>query len=157
MSLRRAEPSDAPALSEIAKAAKAHWGYPPAWLEAWEDELTLSPSYVSANAVFAAEDSGRLLGLVSLERQSEYSEIAHLWVRPDCMGHGVGAALVAQALREAATRPGHAIRVISDPNAATFYERLGARRIGAQPAPMPGAPDRLLPILEFPAPGQTIA
>lgn len=37
----------------------------------------------------------------------------------------------------------------SDPFAEPFYLKLGARRIGAVPAPMPGAPGRVLPVLEF--------
>lgn len=39
--------------------------------------------------------------------------------------------------------------MLSDPFAEAFYLRLGARRVGSVPAPMPGAPERLLPELEF--------
>ncbi len=39
--------------------------------------------------------------------------------------------------------------VASDPGAETFYTRLGARRVGTDPAPMPGAPDRILPVLQW--------
>ena len=41
------------------------------------------------------------------------------------------------------------IAVVSDPNAEEFYVKLGARRVGKVNAPMPGAPERTLPLLEF--------
>jgi len=35
------------------------------------------------------------------------------------------------------------------PSSEAFYLRYGAVRVGAVPAPMPGAPDRALPQLRF--------
>src|SRR5262249_11759021 len=43
--IRRALPADADRLSEIARTAKAHWGYPDAWLTAWAPILTITPEY----------------------------------------------------------------------------------------------------------------
>lgn len=51
-------------------------------------------------------------------------------------------------------RPG-TVRVLSDPHAARFYERLGAQLVAHAPAPMPGAPDRSLPVYEFSALGRS--
>jgi len=39
--------------------------------------------------------------------------------------------------------------VVTDPHAEPFYLRLGARRVGEIAAPMPGAPERKLPLLEL--------
>jgi hypothetical protein len=41
------------------------------------------------------------------------------------------------------------VEIVAEPNATGFYEKLGARRVGAIPAPMPGAPDRELPLYEI--------
>jgi hypothetical protein len=45
--IRAAEPEEAPALTRLAHAAKAHWGYPPAWLAqssaAGRHEVPMSP------------------------------------------------------------------------------------------------------------------
>jgi GNAT superfamily N-acetyltransferase len=64
-------------------------------------------------------------------------------------GHGVGRALVMHALSEARRRRAAVVELLSDPFATGFYERLGARRTGDVPAPMPGARDRTLPKFEF--------
>lgn len=60
--IRRAVSAEAGRLTELARAAKAHWGYPPAWLAAWEGELTITPATVAANHVFAAAEGGTLVG-----------------------------------------------------------------------------------------------
>jgi hypothetical protein len=41
------------------------------------------------------------------------------------------------------------VELLADPYAQGFYERLGAKRAGEVPAPMPGAKDRTLPKYEF--------
>jgi predicted N-acetyltransferase YhbS len=71
------------------------------------------------------------------------------WIWPGITSTGAGRSLVAYALSVA--EPVHPARVmvIVDPNAEAFYRRLGAIRVGSQAAPMPGAPARALPVLEF--------
>ena len=46
---------------------------------------------------------------------------------------------------------GGVIAIVADPHAERFYLRLGARRVGEVAGPMPGAPDRKLPLLELDA------
>jgi hypothetical protein len=41
--MRRAVFGDAERLSQIARTAKAHWGYPEAWLAAWAPVLSITP------------------------------------------------------------------------------------------------------------------
>ncbi|WP_428263138.1 GNAT family N-acetyltransferase [Haliangium sp.] len=54
-------------LSDIARAAKAHWGYPPEWLALWRDELTITPAQIQAGEVICAELDGELAGVIVLE------------------------------------------------------------------------------------------
>jgi predicted N-acetyltransferase YhbS len=65
---------------------------------------------------------------------------------------GIGDALVRHVLAVARDAGDRIVRVTSDPQALGFYERLGGRVTGRVPAPMPGEPDRALPILELPVP-----
>lgn len=147
--IQRAGSADARRLTELARAAKAHWGYPPAWLAAWEADLTLTPAYVTAHRVFAAREADSLIGVCALEDRESHWALEHVWVDPAHLRRGVGAALVRSALVEArAIRPAVVV-VLADPHAAGFYARLGAHRVGATSAPMPGAPERELPRFEF--------
>jgi ribosomal protein S18 acetylase RimI-like enzyme len=143
---------DASELTQLARDAKAHWGYPPEWLAEWGDDLALTPDYIASHQVFVAEsvDEDAVVGVCALAEHGDHWQLEHVWVAPASQRRGVGRALVDQALSVArARRPDLTVRVHADPNAVGFYERLGARRIGRIEAPMPGAPSRDLPVLEF--------
>lgn len=144
LSLRPGQPADAPRLSAIAAAAKAHWGYPAEWLAAWRAQLTIEPTLLAAAWVRVAERAGVPVGFIVIDDGAGGCEIIHLWVLPTAMGQGVGRALVAAAVEHARGRP---IEVEADPHAAPFYERVGFVLRGRVPAPMPGAADRALVLL----------
>jgi GNAT superfamily N-acetyltransferase len=147
--IRDAHPSDAPALTQLAHRAKASWGYPPEWLARWTADLTMTPEYLTAHRAFVAVHEGRPAGVCVLDATAEEATIEHLWVAPEVQGRGIGRALVEQALAQARALGVRHVDVESDPFAEPFYLALGARRIGSVPAPMPGDPGRVLPLLEF--------
>jgi ribosomal protein S18 acetylase RimI-like enzyme len=149
MTIRHAVPADAARLSEIARLAKAQWGYPVRWLAAWTRELTIEPAYIEAHRVFAAEEAGEVVGFCAVEDHGTHWVLEHLWIDPSRQRRGVGQALLRRALDAVrAVRPGR-VTVVADPNAADFYLRLGARPAGVVLAPMPGAPHRSLPVYEL--------
>ena len=153
--IERARPEMASALTTIAFEAKASWGYPREWLEVWRSTLTICPEYIVSHSVFVAistssADESWVLGLVALEDHSDHFSLGHLWVRPAAQKRGVGRRLVEHVLGDArAVAPGRGVRVESDPNAAGFYARMGATRIGYVPAPVAGDSGRTLPLFEF--------
>ena len=150
--LRSAVPGDAEAASVVALSAKAHWGYPAHWLERWRPELTITPEYIAHHRVVVAVAADVIIGFHALEQRGARWSLAHLWVAPEWHGRGIGRLLLGDALAAIRRiRPG-VLEVESDPHAAPFYERCGARRIGSVPAGMPEDPSRTLPLLEFAAP-----
>lgn len=148
LNIRPARAEDAPALSDVARRAKASWGYPEAWLREWEPQLTFSPDYVQRHPVFVAETEAGIVGVAALEESPPESEITHLWVLPDSQGEGVGRALVSAVAARARECGSASLRIESDPNAVPFYERLGAIAVGEIPAPVCGE-DRSLPVLRL--------
>jgi ribosomal protein S18 acetylase RimI-like enzyme len=148
-SIRRATTADTPALTAIARAAKAHWGYPAAWLAGWEAGLTFDPSDLDRADFFVIEQDGRLLGFSATLPGVPRWTLDHLWVLPEAMGRGLGRRLVAHALDRAIAAGATGLEIESDPNAEGFYARLGARRVGWNSAPVPGMADRRLPRLEL--------
>ena len=71
----------------------------------------------------------------------------HLWVHPAHMGQGLGRQLVVHALAHARGAGAVGFDIEADPNAESFYRRLGGRRVGEVAAPVPGAAERRLPLL----------
>ncbi len=147
MKLVRACAEDAHTLTEIAIAAKSHWGYPPSWIRRWQEALTVTPHYVIGHPTYAAVLEGRVVGFYVLEFEGVDALLEHLWVLPPFMGRGVGRALFEHA--ELVARGGGAVRLRmeGDPHAEKFYTRMGATVYGWEPADMDGQ-KRFLPLLE---------
>jgi predicted N-acetyltransferase YhbS len=147
--IRGATADDAARLTEIAKAAKAGWGYPPEWMARWAVDLTITPAYLSAHRVFVAATGSAVVGVCALEDHVSHWLLEHVWVDPAAQRAGIGRLLVGHALSVARAERPDPVRVVADPFATGFYVRLGARPSGALAAPMPGAPERVTPVLEF--------
>ena len=60
--IRPAQPHEAGALTDLAVAAKAHWGYPASAMEKWQPDLAVTREAIAAQPVFVAERDGVLLG-----------------------------------------------------------------------------------------------
>ncbi|MGF1464659.1 MAG: GNAT family N-acetyltransferase [Sandaracinaceae bacterium] len=144
--LRPATDHDCPRLSAVARAAKAHWGYPQAWLDLWVADLTYDASRLADERVLCAEDGGEVVGFVAWRRDGEEAEIEGLWVEPGAMGRGHGRALMEAASVAARAEGVRALRIVADPNAVEFYRRLGAVDVGAE-ASVPAG--RELPVLRL--------
>jgi GNAT superfamily N-acetyltransferase len=135
-------------LTEIAFAAKRHWGYPERWIESWRDVLTIDPEFIVGHETHAAVSGGRTVGFYALGRKGDRADLLHLWVLPEEMGRGVGRILFAHALERAKALGFSELEIESDPNAEGFYQRMGARRIGSSVRELDQQP-RELPILIY--------
>ena len=144
--IRRAVPEDAEALSRIAFAAKAHWGYPERWMERWREGLTIAPGFVAGNEVYAAVAEEEPAGFYALVWDGSRMVLEHLWVLPERMGTGVGRALFEHALQKAVALGAETLGIEADPNAEGFYRRMGARRVGEISYELDGR-KRVLPLL----------
>jgi GNAT superfamily N-acetyltransferase len=148
MEIIQANPSHVFALTEIALAAKRHWGYPEAWIESWRPLLTITPEFVDANETWMVLDKEKPIGFYALTRKENKLELIHMWVLPQQMGQGIGRALFSHAVGRARKLNFSTIEIESDPNAEGFYLRMGAQRVGARASKI-GQVNRELPILVF--------
>lgn len=130
MTIRRAFPEEATTLTQIALDAKRHWGYPEHWIKHWESDLTISSDFIRDNHVYVADEDGEIRGFYALCVSGDKAELEHLWVTPACIGTGIGKELFLDAMERAAAVDVHNVELTADPNAAGFYERMGAVQIG---------------------------
>ena len=128
--IRCALPEEADTLTQIALDAKRYWGYPEHWIKHWESDLTISSDFIRDNHVYVAEQEGEVRGFYALCVSDNKAELEHMWVTPGSIGTGVGKALFLDAMDRAATLEVREIEISADPNAAGFYERMGASQIG---------------------------
>lgn len=129
INLRRAQTTEADQLTAIALAAKQYWGYPDRWIDLWRAQLTISAEYIAAHEVVVACIDQAIVGFYALIDNGSILTLEHLWVQPNSMGFGVGRRLLQHAIDHAREHGATSIEIESDPNAESFYEHLGARRV----------------------------
>ena len=135
-------------LTEIAHAAKRHWGYPERWMQLWRDVLTITPDYVDENDVYVANWEGEIVGFYALMGKGMKVTLDHLWLSPAQIGSGIGRSLFNHAVRMARQLGAVELEIEADPNAVGFYERMGATRVGENVYELDGQP-RVLPLLVY--------
>ena len=128
ITLRAAHPDEADTLTEIACRSKAHWGYSAEQIAAWRPAfLTVTADYITRHSPVVAVDGEQgPVAFAALERRAQGAVLEHLWVLPGFMGRGIGSRLfryIAQGTSD--------FTFTSDPQAEDFYQKLGARIIGA--------------------------
>jgi GNAT superfamily N-acetyltransferase len=126
MTIVRARPEDVEALTEIAHAAKRHWGYRETWIAAWRDTLTMGPEFITANVAYIAVENQRPVGFYVLTKEADGPHLDHLWILPSSMGCGIGRALFEHAAAEVNRLGFRSMKIEADPNAEGFYKRMGA-------------------------------
>jgi GNAT superfamily N-acetyltransferase len=146
--IRPARTGEAAILTDLCMRSKAHWGYDPAFMDAARAALRIAEAEIGAGNVLVAQ-GGTLCGVASIVPllQRGRFEIGHLFVAPECLRGGVGRALFKAAIALAARRGALHVSILSDPHAADFYEKLGARRCGEAPSDVIAG--RMLPLFEF--------
>src|SRR5437879_6032425 len=142
--IRRAKPEEAGVLTEIAHAAKRHWGYPEIWIQHWKAHLTITPEFVAKNEVYVAMNAEEIVGCCAIAFSESSSELEHMWIRPEHIGTGVGRALFLHVKERAANLKIPTLELLADPNAEGFYQRMGATRTGEARSEIEGA-SRVLP------------
>ncbi len=155
--LRPAQAGDAAVLSDLAFRSKAFWGYSDSLMAAFREELTLTEAQAT-QAVVADVDGvlagfyllGPVTGALPAADRSEVEsgvpvgELQMLFVEPDFIGAGVGRVLFQAAVSAALTRGWRRLYIEADPQAAGFYEQVGAVTVGERLGSVPG---RILPLL----------
>ena len=146
--IRRALPEEAGQLSQIAFAAKAHWGNPKHWMAIWKPQLTFSADYFEQYESWVAVLDETPIGFYTLLDKIGNAWIEDLWVLPEYIGKGIGKALFLHAFGIARQRGYQRLQLEADPNAVGFYEKIGMKRIGERRSEVEGQP-RILPIMEI--------
>jgi GNAT superfamily N-acetyltransferase len=146
--IERARPEHASTLTEIAISAKRHWNYPERWIEIWLPSLTISSDYISQNETWMAVVDATPAGFYSLHKDEDSLWLDNLWVLPEFMGQGVGKQLFQHALERSKALGASMLKIEADPNAQSFYETMGVRKIGERHGEIDGQP-RILPIMEI--------
>ena len=147
MQIRSASPGEAHTLTALCVRSKAHWGYDAEFMKMSAVTLAVSEPDIAAGRVLVAVDDGdAVVGVAAVLPEGEASDLDVLFVDPPAIGSGAGRALFAAAVALARRQGARRMTILADPNAAAFYERMGARFL--RNAPSDAIPGRSLPFYE---------
>jgi len=147
MLIRRAEPSEAEQLTELALRSKRAWDYDEDFMQRVMPDMIVHPQYLIAEQGFIAEEAGKILGYAIVRVGLAKAFLRDLFVEPDRFRQGIGNELFQRVVRFALERGATSISLTGDPNAIGFYERMGMHQVGAEPSI--AGNDRTLPIMEM--------
>ena len=144
VTVRGARAGEAAALTALSVRSKAHWGYDDAFMRSSQASLTVGDADIAAGRVLVAERDRLVFGVARVEPDGE---LGLLFVDPLALNRGIGRALFDAAAALARRLGARRMVIVADPNAAPFYERMGARFVSH--APSDAIPGRTLPLYEY--------
>ena len=146
--VRRARAGEGGSLTALCVRSKAHWGYGAAFMAMSAPSLTVSEASIAGGRVLVAVDAtGRTIGVAGVELDGETADLDVMFIDPPAIGSGAGRALFDAAAGLARRQGARRMTILADPNAAAFYERMGARYL--RNAPSDAIPGRTLPFYEY--------
>ncbi len=147
IAIRAAQSGEAARLTALCVRSKAHWGYDARFMAMSAAALTVHEHDIEAGRVLVAVDGDRPVAMACVLGQGDAVDLDALFVDPDAMRSGAGRALFEAAAALAKKLGATTLTILADPNAAPFYERMGARFI--KHAPSDAVPGRTLPFYEY--------
>lgn len=148
LEIRAAVAGEAEAISTLAIRSKAHWDYTVEQMDVFREELTLTSQQLSDHHCHVAIDKDAIRGFYTLVPLTHgRAELEHIFVDPNHLSRGIGRLLFDHACAQGRALGMSALWIQSDPNAAGFYTRLGARLDAEIPSSIPG---RSIPCFDFP-------
>jgi GNAT superfamily N-acetyltransferase len=141
--LRNARQDELSGLSGLCLRSKAHWGYDGAFMAACRAELTLHPDDLETTSLQVAERAGSVAGLAQVRVTGADADLLKLFIEPALIGAGVGRLLFEWATAKARELGAVRMMIEADPDAAPFYERMGAHHAGSVASG--SIPGRMLP------------
>lgn len=94
------------------------------------------------------KDEGKAIAFYAFSQDEEDWELNHLWVLPEYIGKGIGKQLLQHAFERCKLLNITALKIYADPNAQTFYEKMGAKKISEYHSELFGE-DRVLPVMKI--------
>ena len=135
-------------LTALCVRSKAQRGYDAEFMRRSVAALRVRSADIALGRVLVAVDGkDRAIGVASVIPEGESADLDLFFVDPPFMGRGMGRVLFEAAVRSARLFGARTLTILADPNAAAFYERMGARFL--RNAPSDAIPGRSLPLYEY--------
>jgi len=121
-------------INRIILAAKRHWGYSEDLINVWKPELLMTPESFASKDVWLLAKNSKTIGVASISIiSSQNFELEDCWLAPEYIGKGAGRFLFEFIINWLHKNNAVTLKIVADPNAAGFYEKMGANFVGMVP------------------------
>ncbi len=116
LTIEKANPAEAEALTAVAVAAKGYWGYPQEWIELWREELVITAKQIRAGDTYVGRTGQEIVFVYAISPVCGTTfELEACWMAPAYIGQGYGRVLFAHLLQTVKARGGKRLEIVSDP------------------------------------------
>ena len=117
-------------------------------MQLWIPQLTFGPADFEENESWVAEHDGEPIAFYTLQERDGNAWLENIWVLPEYIGQRMGKELFTHALSRSRELGWTILRLVAEPNAVVFYEKMGMWKVGEDQYELDGQP-RILPIMEM--------
>lgn len=148
-----ASPEHAEFLTQLAMRANATYGYRTVTDEEARHVFEVTEEHFNNGIIRIMKGPSGIMGFYGLvlsrtKNGKELNLLSHLFLAPKYIGNGHGRTLFLEAMRVAKEElHWEALQWESDPNAAGFYQKMGAKKIGENPCPLD--PNQRAPVFVY--------
>ncbi|WP_426483648.1 GNAT family N-acetyltransferase [Flavobacterium sp. 2] len=147
MIIEKANITDNEILTSITKKSKAYWRYSAGQIQKWDKNLTISQDYIRNNNTFKLIENDLIIGYYSYVFENEkIVKLDNLFILPEHIGKGFGKYLLLDFLNKMKEEKIERIILDSEPNAESFYSKMGFVKIGEFETSIK---NRFMPIMEM--------
>ena len=131
LKIRKAQLEDLPELNRVLRASKGHWGYSQAYLDEFMEKLGVTENCIANYQIFCVNVDDQFVGFYGFRKnEDDKDELDFFFLDPRYIGKGIGLLMWDSCLDTAKTLGIKDFVLNSEPNAETFYLKLGCKKIG---------------------------
>jgi streptomycin 6-kinase len=128
---------DLPQINALMRLSKAHWGYDENFMNTFMEKFGMDAGYIKKNTVKLLSIHGKTTGFYGFSVHPDGSlELDHFFLHPEYIGKGMGRMLWNASCNTARELGATHFVLWCDPNAESFYLRMGCEKIGEKKSPM---------------------
>lgn len=138
-------------INHLLRTSKAYWGYDDKFLDLFIQKIGITKAHLEdehLNRVVYVD--GKMAGFFNFVYKNNCFELDNFFLYPEYIGKGLGRAMWKECCQLAKDQGEKEFVIWSDPDAESFYLKMGCEKIGVRQSPV--APDRYPPLLKFKLP-----
>ncbi len=124
--IKKAQIDDADALTQLAVASEATWGFDEEFMNLFELLYAVTPDFIASQLVYELYDDEELIGFFGIVKEELVSILEFFYISADFIGRGFGKKLWLELIKICKENKISVLEFVTSPEAMPFYVKQGA-------------------------------